>query len=166
MRQLDAGKRLNKVVCPIFPFLLLILCFLTPQNLTFSEDRKPLVFSESQHEKERRIVYKLRKREIQEAVQAPNSEKHSNTFGISVALTDLNNDGRNDILAFVRHDYLCGSWGCELIILIAKPNGRWQEAIDQVITDEPIFLSENKTKGFKDIILSKGTLKWNGTAYK
>ena len=147
-------------------FCLVIFSFLWPQSFTFSEDRKPLVFSETEHEKERRIVYKLRKSEIQEAIRAPKDPRRSNRYGISVALTDLNNDGRNDIVAFVRHEFLCGSWGCELIILIAKPDGRWQEAVEQIITDEPIFISENETKGFKNIILIKGSLKWNGKSYK
>ena len=165
--RLRARNRRDKSARPLFLayiFAPILLCILKP-DLTFSEEQKALVFSETEHEKERRIVYNLRKSKIQALIQTPTMDKRPNTYAIYVALTDLNNDGRNDILAFIRHD-LCGSWGCELLVLISKPNGKWQVALENVITDEPVFVSETETKGVKDLMLRSTRWSWNGVSYK
>ena len=145
---------------------LLLGSLLSSSSMVYAESAQPLDFSETKYEKEWRVVYEFRKSEIEETVKnAKDMDYGEKKVTISIAVADLDHDGRDDILAFLDHPFLCGSWGCELIILLAKPDGDWQLGLEGVHTGKPVLLSRSQTKGFTDIILGESIWKWNGTAY-
>lgn len=72
-----------------------------------------------------------------------------------VALVDLNNDGRPEILAQIEHPDVCGSAGCMFVVLQKSASG-YVELLE-VTAGFPVEVSRNLENGYKT--LSWGTQK-------
>lgn len=94
---------------------------------------------------------------------------------VSIALVDLDGDGRRDILAFADASYFCGSSGC-IPRLYRLPDGsaRWQELpieTEATINGEPANWSVGApdASGWKSLGFDNGvvrlSLSWTGEAY-
>lgn len=86
---------------------------------------------------------------------------------------DLNGDGKPEIFAYLVGTYFCGTGGCSAAIFKEK-NDNYQLLARFSVVNNPIIISENKTKGYKDIIMNVygggiepffARLKYNGTTY-
>ncbi len=62
---------------------------------------------------------------------------------------DLNNDGANEVIAYVSGNLVCGSSGCSSYIL--QGNDKNWEVIGEFFPGENILVSANKTNGYLDI---------------
>lgn len=94
---------------------------------------------------------------------------------VSIALIDLDGDGRRDILAFADASYFCGSAGC-IPRLYRLPDGsaRWQELpieTEATINGEPADWSMGApdASGWKTLGFDNGLVRlrfgWTGEAY-
>lgn len=119
-----------------------------------------VAFSATKHCRERKIVKELLKEEFKEA-----RTLSKEPVQIDIALTDLNNDGTREILAYVRqHPYFCGVEGCWFIVF--KQEGRTWRNILQLIIREDISLSDSSTSGFVDLVVEdKSVWSWKGNKY-
>ena len=62
---------------------------------------------------------------------------------------DLNNDGANEVIAYVSGNLVCGSSGCTSYIL--QGNDKSWKVIGELFPGEDISVSKNKTNGYLDI---------------
>ena len=62
---------------------------------------------------------------------------------------DLNNDGANEVIAYVSGNLVCGSSGCTSYIL--QGNDKSWKVIGELFPGEDILVSTNKTNGYLDI---------------
>ena len=61
----------------------------------------------------------------------------------------LNNDGANEVIAYVSGNLVCGSSGCTSYIL--QGNDKSWKVIGELFPGEDILVSTNKTNGYLDI---------------
>ena len=86
---------------------------------------------------------------------------------------DLNGDGIPEIFAYVVGPYVCGTGGCSAVIY--KQEGEEYNLLARFsLVNNPIIISKNKTKGYRDIIMNVygggiesffALLKYDGTSY-
>ncbi|GAO42603.1 hypothetical protein FPE01S_01_16180 [Flavihumibacter petaseus NBRC 106054] len=82
----------------------------------------------------------------------------SRTF--SIFETDLNNDGKSEILVGLSGSYFCGSGGCTILVLSSE--GKPISTI--TVTEPPLIIASTNTNGWKDLFLqSRG--KWHLARY-
>ena len=62
---------------------------------------------------------------------------------------DLNNDGANEVIAYVSGNLVCGSSGCTSYIL--QGNGKSWKVIGEFFPGEDVLVSTSKTNGYLDI---------------
>lgn len=106
-----------------------------------------VTFSATKHERERKIVKTLLKKEIREA-----KTLSKEPVQIDIALADLNHDGTREILAYVRqYPYFCGTEGCWFVIF--RQEGQTWRNILQLIIQENVSLSTVSTSDFVDLIV-------------
>lgn len=133
---------------------LIFLC-----GLTADAGQEPN-FSATRYSIQRKVVKKLLKEEIKEALTV--SEE---PIQIDIALIDLNKDGKEEILAYVRNPYFCGVDGCWFMVLMQE--GRSWRNILQLIIREEVSVSKSTTSGFVDLIIeNKSIWGWNGKRYQ
>lgn len=94
---------------------------------------------------------------------------------VSIALVDLDGDGRRDIFAFADASYFCGSAGCiPRLYRLADGSARWQEVpieTEATINGEPVNWSvgEADQSGWKTLGFDNGVVRlgfaWTGAAY-
>ncbi len=86
---------------------------------------------------------------------------------------DLNGDGKKEIFAYLVGPFVCGSGGCSAAIFEEKL-GEYKLLSRFSLVNNPVIISNNKTKGYKDIIMNVfgggvesffALLKYNGTKY-
>ncbi|GAA0742432.1 hypothetical protein [Clostridium oceanicum] len=86
---------------------------------------------------------------------------------------DLNGDGKKEIFAYLVGPFVCGSGGCSAAIFEEKL-GEYKLLSRFSLVNNPVIISNNKTKGYKDIIMNVSgggvesffaLLKYNGTKY-
>ena len=94
---------------------------------------------------------KFLSKEIAEAESMPNADR----VQVRIAVRDLNNDSRPDILAFLdQYPYFCGTAGCLFVVLISGKNGKWKAALEDVVTQEDVKISSHSTRGYADLIIT------------
>lgn len=96
------------------------------------------------------------------------------TDSYPTAFVDLNDDGLNEAIVYVRAQGTCGSGGCRTLILRWNGNS-WSIVTDVSITKLPIRVLATKSHGWKDIsVVVQGggimqpyesVLRFNGTTY-
>ncbi len=62
---------------------------------------------------------------------------------------DLNNDGANEVIAYVSGNLVCGSSGCSSYIL--QGNDKSWKVIGELFPGEDVLVSTKKTNGYLDI---------------
>ncbi|EPY2286003.1 hypothetical protein ACTQ4P_15940 [Clostridium sporogenes] len=86
---------------------------------------------------------------------------------------DLNEDGNPEIFAYVVGMPVCGTGGCSAAIF-EDYKGEYKLLARFSLVNNPVIISNNKTKGYKDIIMNVygggiesffALLKYNGTTY-
>lgn len=154
--------------CRFYAFLILVIIFLFASSVGYA---KEIQFTNTGYEKERQVVYRLLAEDIKAAESLPNSDKerlgvHAQVE-INIAMEDLNNDGRPDMLVYVdQYPYFCGTEGCRFLVFIANRDGNWHK-IFEAISHKDIRILQHRTNGYNDIILSDGTeYVWNGRKYE
>ena len=115
-----------------------------------------VTLSDTGYSVEKNLVARIYHKEIVEAESMPSL---SGAPIIAIAIIDLNRDGKNEIIANIRHSYWCGSHGCKLVILTPKPNGIWHE-IASLISYGEIEVSNDYINDYKTIVLDKGNKIW------
>lgn len=87
---------------------------------------------------------------------------------------DLDGDGRNEAIAYLVGSSTCGSGGCTMLIFKATGTGSYKLISRHTIVNNPIVVSDQKTKGWRDLVLyvagggakpSYHRLKFNGSTY-
>ena len=154
--------------CRFYAFLILVIIFLFASSVGYA---KEIQFTNTGYEKERQVVYRLLAEDIKAAESLPHSDKerlgvHAQVE-IKIAMEDLNNDGKQDMLVYVaQYPYFCGKEGCTFLILIENREGNWHKILE-AISHEDIHISQHSTNGYNDIILSdESVYVWNGKNYK
>jgi hypothetical protein len=91
---------------------------------------------------------------------------------ISIAIADLDGNGRKDIIASFRDDnYFCGKFGtlCNMVIFISIDFQKYKKIPVNILYDiyEPMYILNSESKGLKDIIVGNGNriLKYDGKKY-
>jgi hypothetical protein len=80
-----------------------------------------------------------------------NQALHSTTdVQFRAAETDLNRDGRNEIVVYVTSPEYCGSGGCFLLVL-ERADGGYRTVMRASITRLPIRVLDTQHHGWKDI---------------
>lgn len=69
---------------------------------------------------------------------------------------DLNNNGKYELMIVLKSSWFCGSGGCSTYLF----NDKGEPLSDNILTTTPILTTQNKTNGYKDIVL------WNNGGYK
>ncbi|WP_251862364.1 tetratricopeptide repeat protein [Clostridium sp. Marseille-Q2269] len=86
---------------------------------------------------------------------------------------DLNGDGTKEVFAYLVGPIVCGTGGCSAAIF-KDENGEYKLLTKFTLVNNPIIISNNKTNGYKDIIMNVygggvesffALLKYNGTKY-
>ena len=87
---------------------------------------------------------------------------------IRLGLTDLNDDGKLDILFTVENGFYCGSAGCHLEGLINLGKNKYKHiSILSMGEFDKVYISKNKTNGLRDLILNEHQIyKFDGNTYK
>ncbi|WP_260926613.1 hypothetical protein [Novosphingobium sp. 9] len=69
------------------------------------------------------------------------------------ATVDLNGDGKDEVLLYAGGSMLCGSGGCDLIVL--TPDGdSWRMVGDLSVVQMPVGVLDSKTNGWRDLAVS------------
>ena len=85
---------------------------------------------------------------------------------IEITLLDLNNDNNKEILALLQHPNLCGSQGCQTVILEKTSNGHWGSILSNMITHGDIEVFKEKINGYNTINFGGGPkLKYANGSY-
>jgi hypothetical protein len=124
--------------------------FLTQRTIEsrFKEKGKTIVFSFSEkYEKERRIV-----RHFFHIEDSENSGENTlSNAEIAIAVIDLNDDGIDEIIAYVGSPEFCGSHGCTLLILERGRTGKWKD-FSYATGWVPSAVLPEKHLGYRDIL--------------
>ncbi|MGK7932738.1 MAG: hypothetical protein AB4041_15075 [Microcystaceae cyanobacterium] len=113
---------------------------------------------------------------LTETIEAHIKEEEGGFFDntkYKIAEIDLNDDQKKDALVFLIGSYWCGTGGCTLLVFEQTDNN--YRLVSQVpLVREPVIVSDNKTKGWYDIIIHNSggglpaknvALKFDGTTY-
>jgi hypothetical protein len=65
---------------------------------------------------------------------------------------DLDGDGRPEVLVYLFGSYMCGSGGCNTLVF-RRAGGGYKLVADIALTHNPIFVSERRTNGWKDLVV-------------
>lgn len=65
---------------------------------------------------------------------------------------DLNGDGRPEVLVYLFGPYMCGSGGCNTLVFRQTGAGDYKLVADISLTNNPVVVSERRTKGWNDLI--------------
>ena len=85
---------------------------------------------------------------VQDYFRARDHEDPSNPSRYTMALVDMNGDGRNEAFVYVSGDGMCGTGGCRL--LLYTPHGRtWRKVQSWVVVWPPIRLLRNRSQGWQ-----------------
>lgn len=93
----------------------------------------------------------------------------------SVAMADLNDDSRPDLIVHINDYRICGQWGCQGYAILATPTGFNREAIQLgVCFQMQIVILPTSTKGMRDLRYDGGgdadrgavTSRWDGRMYE
>lgn len=93
----------------------------------------------------------------------------------AVAMVDLNDDSRADMIVHIQDYRLCGQWGCQGYAILATPTGFSREAIQLGVCFQIGFaVLPTATKGMRDMKYDLGgdadrpsvTSRWNGRTYE
>lgn len=76
--------------------------------------------------------------------------KNKDGIGVNISRVDLNGDGTNEVLAYVKGDDVCGSGGCNLFVLQAK-DGHYDTITELSITWPPIRILDSKSNAWQDL---------------
>lgn len=96
-------------------------------------------------------------------------------FPYSVAMADLNDDSRPDMIVHIDDYRVCGQWGCQGYAILATPTGFSREAIQLgVCFQMEIVVLPTSTKGMRDLRYELGgdadreavTSRWDGRRYE
>ncbi|HSM53982.1 MAG TPA: hypothetical protein VK839_07375 [Erythrobacter sp.] len=91
----------------------------------------------------------------------------------AVAWTDLDSDGTDEAIVHVVSPMLCGSGGCNTLVL-ASAGPMWRKVGDISVSRTPIAVMESSNNGWKDIAVAiaggggpsgSALLKFDGTKY-
>ena len=66
---------------------------------------------------------------------------------------DLNGDGTDEILAYVGGPMLCGTGGCNLVVL-QQAGDAWQKVGDLSVSQLPVGVFDTSTNGWRDLAVS------------
>jgi hypothetical protein len=70
------------------------------------------------------------------------------------AYTDLNGDGRKEVIVFLIGPHTCGSGGCPTVIFSPQRKGKGYRLVTYIeLTRPPIVAAKSKTKGWRDLIV-------------
>lgn len=86
---------------------------------------------------------------------------------INTTMTDLNNDGKKDVIAIVESALTCGTGGCIASIFLENDLGELS-AIPFAYAVRDIEVLESMTQGMHDLRVNKDStskLVWNGSTY-
>ena len=91
---------------------------------------------------------------------------HPEQGGYAVALADLNDDGRSDLLVQYDDMAFCGSSGCSGVIVMATAHGYASKAIDLPNFYGEIDILPTKHHGMHDLQFGDSPVwTWNGEEY-
>ena len=102
-----------------------------------------------------------------------NLEEERNQVRYYYNKVDLNDDGINEVFAYPVGPPVCGTGGCSAAIF-KRENGEYKLLSRFSLVNNPIIISNNKTNGYRDIIMYVtgggiesffAELKYNGTSY-
>jgi heat shock protein HslJ len=65
---------------------------------------------------------------------------------------DLNNDGRQETLAFLLGSFFCGTGGCDLMLFTTAQDGSFELVSRFPISRPPVILSPTRSNGWNDLI--------------
>lgn len=65
---------------------------------------------------------------------------------------DLNDDGKPEVFVYLVGPFVCGTGGCSAAIF-KQENGEYKLLSKFSLVNNPIIISDNKTNGYKDIIM-------------
>lgn len=91
----------------------------------------------------------------------------------ATATADLDGDGSDEVLAYAYGATVCGSGGCNLVVL-TRDGDTYRPVAQTSVTQEPIRLLATSTSGWKDLSVGVGgggleagqvKLQFNGKAY-
>ncbi len=169
-----------RLVMLFLAMLLSLLWFPAPTDLWAAfplrevpKDAEPIVFSETALPMERAIVCREQANWFNSGM--PAREHVSTSCGstpVAVAVVDLNQHGRHDILAFFLDDHDLRN--STFAILIAMPDGHWRRGWGphtSVSAYPAVWLLPHRTHGFRDLILTGHGLgyavwQWDGNEYR
>ncbi len=72
---------------------------------------------------------------------------------VHTARVDLDGDGTDEILAYASGAMLCGTGGCELLVLKSE-NGSYRVVGDLSVVQLPVGVLDTKTQGWRDLAVS------------
>ena len=90
---------------------------------------------------------------------------------VSIALVDLDQDGRDDLFAFADASYFCGSAGCIPRLYLVRDNGWLEAPIDGLVNGEPHMwtVADELHHGWLVLVFDgpggRTKLAWDGEAY-
>jgi heat shock protein HslJ len=67
------------------------------------------------------------------------------------APVDLDGDGRPEVFVYLMGPFFCGTGGCNLLLLRPTPRGGYALVSDFPTSRVPIFVSERRTRGWRDL---------------
>jgi hypothetical protein len=142
-------------------FIFLLIIFTA--TAASATDVVPL--SNMQHPNERIIVESMYAKDIKDAKTLPTN--YGPKVDIEIGIVDLNNDGKNEIIARLVHPFFCGAQGCMLVVLSKDANGNWEEILN-VISDGEVEVRSSRVNGYRTLTFGHGSKEWifNGKEYK
>ena len=87
----------------------------------------------------------------------------------AVAMIDLNDDGRDDLIAHIQDGQFCGQWGCQAYGVLATPTGFASAGFQLgVCFNATITVRPTTTKGMRDLEFDQSgdNTSWNGRNYE
>ena len=94
-------------------------------------------------------------------------------IGYRQGRADLDGDGTEEFLVYLRGPMVCGSGGCPLLVLRAEPDGA-SMILETSVTQLPLGVLDTSTNGMRDLWVTTAgggapsairKLSWSGTAY-
>jgi hypothetical protein len=103
-------------------------------------------------------------------------ELSGNTTGIRYLYNtiDLNDDGRDEVIAYLLGSSVCGTGGCTTMIFQPTGLGVYRLVSRLTIVNNPVVVSDGKTNGWRDLVLHVAgggaqsgyhVLRFNGSTY-
>ena len=73
---------------------------------------------------------------------------------IWAAYGDVNDDGNNEIFAYVQHFSLCGTGGCSFSVLQKQGESKWRILADNALDNWDVSISAFQHNGYRDLLFS------------